>query len=150
MLLLRGHARGILRRDGGSSDHLLAHLAHLCLAWLGPIVARSTLIGQVRDWSSSLPISIVHLVNLALIKNTCLWSTHHLCSLVHTLNIDQALHVSGSLSIDAKSLDPSKLPFALDSLWSSAILIHLVLEIIKHSIKVNSIELNWHLGICIL
>jgi hypothetical protein len=114
-VLLLGSDTGLsLRRDGVLNSHhlnaYLTHLTHLSLAWFRATstVALSTVVGQVRDWSTSpLLLLVVHLVDLALRQIENALRCHHWCSLVHALNLDQALHVSSSsLPVDAQTLHP--------------------------------------------
>lgn len=76
---------------------------------------------------------------------------HLMDLLIHALDLDEALHISSSnsltLSIDTQALDASKVSLVILSdliIWS-LLIIHIVFEIIKDTIKIDRVQLDWHL-----
>lgn len=71
--------------------------------------------------------------------------------LIHALDLDEALHISSTnsltLSIDTQALDASKVSLVILSnliIWG-LLIIHIVFEIIEDTIKIDRVQLDWHL-----
>ena len=77
---------------------------------------------------------------------------HLMDLLVHALDRDQVLHIALSnsltLAVDAESLHHPKvlsLSIWLSFVIWSLLILHLIFQVIEYTVKVNRIELHWHL-----